>query len=217
MRFALLLCLLTSALAWAQPSAMSSQAQPAAQPQSSSSSTAPAEEVPTVVKLASQKVTIPPAQIPLTTLDGKEVHLGDYDAKVVVVSLWSTISGDTSFLELLQALHHSYYRGKKDVVILAVNVDMPKNADDVQVLRDITKELDPEYPVLVDKELKLMAYVNERLRPAGMERNTFLVPKFLIFTQKFQKMEQPSPPSGDTVEEEVHALHKQVEQVRLRK
>jgi hypothetical protein len=206
MRFTLLLlCMLTSALAWAQ----------ASKPESSSS-TPPAEEVPTVVKLASQKVTIPAAQIPLTTLDGKEVHLGDYDAKVVVVSLWSTISGEYSALELLEALHQSY-RGKKDVVILTVNVDLPKNADDLQVIRDVSKQVGATYPVLVDKELKLMALVNQRLRPEGMERNSFVLPKFLLFTQRFEKMEQPPLPSGKTKEEDVQGLRKEVERVRLRK
>lgn len=215
MRFSLLLCMLTSALAWAQPSATSSQAQPVSS-SGGSSSTAPEDNVPTVVKLASQKVTIPVAQIPVTTLDGKEGHLGDYDAKVVVVSLWGTVSGDYSFLELLEALHQSY-RGKKDVVILALNEDYPKNADDMQVLRDITKQVGATYPVLVDKELKLMAYVNERLRPGDMQRNTFVVPKFLLFSQKFQKMEQPPLPSGETKDENVQGLRKEVERVRLRK
>jgi hypothetical protein len=215
MRFTSLLCVLTSALAWAQPSATSSQAQPASQPESTRSA-APAEDVPSVVKLASQKVTIPAAQIPLTTLDGKEVHLGDYDAKVVVVSLWSTISGDNSFLGLLEALHQSY-RGRKDVAILAVNVDLPKNADDLDVIRDVSKQVGATYPMLVDKELKLMALVNQRLRPAGMERNSFLTPRFLLFTQRFEKMEQPPLPSVKTDEEYVKGLRKEVERARLRK
>jgi peroxiredoxin len=206
MRLTLSLCLLTSALAWAQPVATSSQPSASAD-----------ENVPDVVKLASQKVTIPAAQIPLTTLDGKEVHLGDYDAKVVVVSLWGTISGNYSFLELLEGLHQSY-RGKKDVVILAINEDYPKNADDVQVLREIIQKTGATYPVLVDKELKLMALVNQRLRPEGMERNTFLVPRFLLFTQKFAKMEQPElSSSGKTKEEDVQLLRKEVERARLRK
>lgn len=206
MRFTLLLlCMLTSSLAWAQPS----------KPESSSS-TPPTAEVPTVIKLASQKVTIPAAQIPLTTLDGKEVHLGDYDAKVVVVSLWSTISANTSFLESLEKLSQSY-RGKKDVVILAVNVDLPKNADDVEVIRDVSKQVGATYPMLVDKELKLMAFVNQRLRPEGMERNSFVVPSFLLFSQKFEKMEQPPLSPGKTKEEDVQGLRNEVERVRLRK
>jgi len=206
MRLTLSLCLLTSALAWAQPAATSSQPSASAE-----------ENVPDVVKLASQKVTIPAAQIPLTTLDGKEVHLGDYDAKVVVVSLWGTVSGNYSFLELLEGLHQSY-RGKKDVIILAINEDHPKNADDVQVLREIIQKTGATYPVLVDKDLKLMALVNQRLRPEGMERNTFLVPRFLLFTQKFEKMEQPElSSSGKTKEEDVQILRKEVERARLRK
>jgi hypothetical protein len=215
MRFTFLLCVLTSALAWAQQSATPAQANPASKPESTRSA-APAEDVPSVVKLASQKVTIPAAQIPLTTLDGKEVHLGDYDAKVVVVSLWGTVTGDNSFLELLETLHQSY-RGKKDVMIIAVNEDYPKNAEDLDVIREITQKAGVTYPMLVDKELKLMALVNERLRPAGMERNTFLVPRFLLFTQRFEKMEQPPLPSVKTDEEYVKGLRKEVERARLRK
>ncbi|WP_224373028.1 TlpA disulfide reductase family protein [Hyalangium versicolor] len=216
MRFTLLLCVLASTLAQAQQSSMSSPAQSSSQPEESSSSAAPADSVPSVVKLASQKVTIPAARIPLTTLDGKEVHLGDFDAKVVVVSLWGTISRDNSFLAQLEMLRQSY-KGKKDVVILAINVDLPRNADDVQVIRDVAKEMGATYPMLIDKELKLLALVNEKLRPTEMERNTFLIPRFLLFTQKFEKMEQPPMPTAEDEAGQVKELRNEIEKVRLRK
>jgi hypothetical protein len=207
MRFTFLLCALTSSLALAQTTSSSS---------SSSSSAAPEPEVPSVVKLASQKVTIPAAQIPLTTLDGKEVHLGDYDSKVVVVSLWGTISNDNSFLKTLESLHQ-LYRDRKDVVILGINVDHPKDADDINVIRQVLREQGVTYPVLVDKNLMLMAFLNERLRSGSMTRNTFLVPRFVLFSQRFEKMEQPAWPPVKTVEEELKVLQKEVERVRLRK
>ncbi|WP_224242554.1 TlpA disulfide reductase family protein [Hyalangium gracile] len=207
MRFTFLLCLLTTTLVHAQ------QSTSAPEP---SSSTAPADDAPTVVKLASQKVTIPAAQIPLTTLDGKDVRLGDHDAKVVVVSLWSTISPEHSVLKYLEGLHKSY-RGSKDVVVLAINVDMPKNADDMAVIREIAKEMGVTYPMLIDKELKLLALSNERLRPEGMERNTFTLPPFLLFSRKFEKMEQPSRITAEKDEEIVKELRKEVERVRQRK
>jgi hypothetical protein len=212
MRFPLVLGLLAATLAQAQQSTASSQA-PAPAPSSSSSAE---EEVPTVIKLASQDVTIPTAQIPLTTLDGKEVRLGDYNAKVVVVSLWSTIFGNQTFLEYLEALHQSY-RGRKDVVILAINVDMPKNAEDLEVIREIARQAGASYPFLVDKELKLMALVNKKLRPADMERKSFVTPNFLLFTRNFEQMERPPAPEGTTKEEVVKGLRKDVERLRLRK
>jgi hypothetical protein len=215
MRFILLLCALATSLAQAQQSSTSSQP-PSASSAASSSSAAPEDNVPTVVKLASQKVTIPAAQIPVTTLDGKEGRLGDYDAKVVVVSLWSTISSDNAFLKDLEALHKSY-SGRKDVAILALNVDLPKNEDDRNLIRDLAKELGITFPMLVDKELKLMALANERLRPPGMERNVFVTPRFLLFTQKFEKLEQPPMPTAENDEEFVEGLRKEVEKVRLRK
>jgi AhpC/TSA family len=209
MRFILLLCALATSLAQAQQSSTSSQPP-------STSSAAPEDNVPTVVKLASQKVTIPAAQIPVTTLDGKEARLGDYDAKVVVVSLWSTISSDNAFLKDLEALHKSY-KGRKDVAILALNVDLPKNEDDRMLIRDLAKELGITFPMLVDKELKLMALTNEKLRPPGTERNVFVTPRFLLFSQKFEKMEQPPMPTTEDDEEFVKGLRKEVEKVRLRK
>lgn len=203
MRSTLFLGIVAATLAQAQ--------QPAA-----SSSSSSAEEVPSVVKLASQELTIPAARIPLTTLDGKDIRLGDYKAKVVVVSLWSTITGDQTFLEYLEALHQSY-RGRKDVALLALNVDMPRNAEDLEVIREIAKQAGASYPFLVDKELKVMALVNKKLRPAGMERNSFLIPRFLLFTQNFEQMEQPPMPEAETKEAVVKALRQEVERLRLRK
>lgn len=169
-----------------------------------------------MVELASQKVTIPTAQIPLRTQEGKDVRLGDYDAKVVVVSLWSTIRPDNSFLGVLEQLHQSY-KGRKDVAILALNVDQPRNEEDLEVIRGIAKEMGATYPVLLDKELKLMALVNERLNPGAGERNAFLIPPFLLFTRRFDQMEQPQWEEAGTTEQLVKALRLKVEEARKRK
>lgn len=215
MRFTLLLCLLTTSLAQAQQSSTSSQPPASASSESSSSAT-PKRDTRNVIELASQKVTIPAAQIPLTTLDGKDVKLGDYDAKVVVVSLWGTINRDNSMLQFLEKLRQAY-KGNKDVAIIAVNADLPRDQDDVQVIRDITKEMGATYPMLIDKDLKLLAYVNQQLRPSEMERNTFVIPNFLLFSKKFEKMEQPAFPKTDKDDEFLQWMRKEVDQVRLRK
>jgi len=210
MRPLLLLCVLASTLAQAQQSTTSG-------PSSSSTSSAPAQgKRPSVVEMASQKVTIPTAQIPLRTLEGKDVRLGDYDAKVVVVSLWATISPDNSFLGVLEQLHQTY-KGRKDVAILAINVDQPKNEEDLEVIRGIAREMGVSYPVLLDKELKLMALVNERLNPGAGERNSFLLPRFLLFTRKFDQMEQPRWEDAGTAEQLVKDLRVKVEEARKRK
>jgi hypothetical protein len=218
MRPLLLLCVLASTLARAQQSTASSSEQSTSSASSTSSTRdAPAQgKVPSVVELASQKVTIPTAQIPMRTLEGKDVRLGDYKAKVVVVSLWATIRPDNSFLGVLEKLHQSY-QGRKDVAILAINVDQPKNEEDLEVIRGIAREQGVTYPVLLDKELKLMALVNERLNPGAGERNVFLTPGFLLFTRKFEQMEQPQWEETETVEQLVKGLRQKVEEARKRK
>lgn len=203
MRFIVLLCVLAATLARAQTS-------------SSASSSAPPAKVPEVVTLASQKVDIPVAQIPLTTLEGKEVHLGDFGAKVVVVSMWSTIFPEHTQLEHLEALRQAY-RGNKDVAFLAVNVDRPKSPEDIALLRDVAKEVGAGYPMLVDKDLKLMAFVNGKLRPSGMEGNSFLIPSFLLFTHGFKDMEQPERSEATRKEDVVKQLRGEVEKRRSRK
>jgi hypothetical protein len=211
MRSLLLLCALASTLAQAQ------QSSSLPEQSSSSTSSAPAQgQTPSIAELASQKVTIPTARIPLRTLEGRDVHLSDYNAKVVVVSLWSTISPDNSFLGVLEQLHQSY-KGRKDVAILAINVDRPKNEEDFEVLRGIAREAGATYPMLQDKELKLMAWVNEQLNPAGRARNVFLTPRFLLFTRKFEHMEQPMLEESWTGEKLVTELRQKVEEARKRK
>ncbi len=210
MRPLLLLCVLASTLAQAQQATTSDQS-------SSSTSSAPAQgKRASVVELASKKVTLPTAQLPLRTLEGKDVRLGDYDAKVVVVSLWATISPDNSFLRVLEQLHQTY-KGRKDVAILAINVDQPKNEEDLEVIRGIAREMGVTYPVLLDKELKLMALVNERLNPEAGERNSFLIPRFLLFTRKLEQMEQPRWEATETAEHLVKELRLKVEEARKRK
>ncbi|HLK98929.1 MAG TPA: TlpA disulfide reductase family protein [Myxococcaceae bacterium] len=204
MRPLLLLCVLVSTLAQAQQS-------------STSSSGADSQgKRPSVVELASQKVTIPTARIPLRTLQGKDVRLGDHGAKVVVVSLWSTIHPDHSFLGVLEQLHQGY-KGRKDVAILAINVDLPQNEEDLEVLRGIIREQGVTYPALQDKELKLMALVNEKLNSGAGERNSFLTPPFLIFTRKFEQMEWPEWQESLTGADLVKELRQKVEQARKRK
>ncbi|HEX8703750.1 MAG TPA: TlpA disulfide reductase family protein [Myxococcaceae bacterium] len=213
MRPLLLLCLLASTLARAQQSTTSSSEQSSSSP---TRGAAAQGKVPSVVERASQKVTIPTAQIPLRTLEGKDVRLGDYDAKVVVVSLWATITPDHSFLGVLEQLHQSY-KGRKDVVILAINVDQPKNEEDLEVIRGIARQMGATYPVLLDKELMLMALVNEKLNPGAAARNAFLIPPFLLFTRRFEQMEQPQWEEAETVEHQVKWLRQKVEAARKRK
>lgn len=204
MRPLLVLCVFVSTVASAQQSS------------TSSSGTAAQDKRPNVVELASQKVTIPTAQIPLRTLEGKDVLLGNHDAKVVVVSLWSTIHADNSFLGTLEQLHQGF-KGRKDVAILAINVDMPRNEEDFEVIRGIAREQGVTYPALNDKELKLMALVNEKLNAGAGERNSFLIPRFLIFTRKFEQMERPQFDESLKGANLVKELRQKVEQARKRK
>lgn len=204
MRALLLLCALASPLSQAQQS-------------SSSTPSAPAEEdVPAVVKLASQKVTLPVAQLPMRTLDGKDSLLGDHGAKVVVVSMWATIKPDLSYLGLLEKLHQSY-KGRKDVTFLAINVDLPKNEEDLEVLRGIAREHGVTAPVLLDKELKLLALVNERFNSGSAARNSFIVPPFLLLTRGLKQMDMPDWKPGMTDEDMVKELRQKIDQARKAK
>jgi peroxiredoxin len=212
MRPLLLVCVLASTLAQAQQSTASFSEQ-----SSSSSSSAPARaEVSSVAEGTSQKAALPTSQFPLRTLEGKDVRLGDYDAKVVVVSVWTTLCFDSSFLKTLEQLHQSY-KGQKDVAILAINIDQPKSQEDLEVIREVAQEAGATYPVLLDTERKLLSFVNERLNPDAAARNTLLTPPFLLFTRGFEQMEQPPREDVETTEQLVKAMRQKVEEARKRK
>jgi hypothetical protein len=208
----LLPLVLASTLASAQ---QSSPVPPPAEPVAASP--ASEEELPLVVRLATRKVTLPAAQLPLSTLEGKDVRLGDFDARVVVVVLWSTLFPEQPALEQLEALCRGY-RDRKDVACLAINIDMPRRPEDFELLRQVHQEVGASHPFLVDKELQLLALTNERYRPAGMERNAVRLPGFLLFTRGFTEMERVElPREADTSEAVVTALRAAVEQARRRK
>ena len=206
MRRILSLLLLAPTLVLAQQA--SAPAASTSAPQASASS----EDVPPVVRLATQKVTIPAAQLPLITLEGKALKLGDIQAKVTVVVVWSSLFSSQPRLELLEAARRSY-AGDAQVAFLAVNIDMPKGQEEREGLRDIAQEVKAGYPILVDPELKLLATLLAKSQPRGAVRNSLVLPPVAFFTRGYEVLEMPDL-RGDTTEEWVKSLRAEVERLR---
>lgn len=93
------------------------------------------------------------ADFSLPSLDGRTVHLSDYEGKVVLVDFWSTTC-DPCMAEMPH-LVELYKKHKDDgFVVLAVSLDGPESRAQVS---SIVSDKQMIFPVLLDEETTVVA------------------------------------------------------------
>jgi len=108
--------------------------------------------------------------VPLTTLDGRDIKLADVGRPVTVIALWGTFCEPClEELPLVNQLAETY-RNDSDVVVLAVAID---GVEDIEKVRATAKRLKLTMPVLIDRDGALFAVIG---RDFKVDRSLGFVP-----------------------------------------
>jgi len=114
--------------------------------------------------------------VPLTTLDGRDIKLADVGRPVTVIALWGTFCEPClEELPLVNQLAETY-RNDSDVVVLAVAID---GVEDIEKVRATAKRLKLTMPVLIDRDGAL----SRRLQPREDQQ---VLPLFAVIGRDFK-------------------------------
>ena len=114
--------------------------------------------------------------VPLTTLDGREIKLADVGRPVTVIALWSTFCEPClEELPLVNRLAESY-RNDSEVAVLAVAID---GVEEIEKVRATAKRLKLTLPVLIDRDGAL----SRRLQPREDQQ---VLPLFAVIGRDFK-------------------------------
>jgi len=126
----------------------------------------------------------------LVDLDGDEVHLSDFDGKLVILNFWT--SWNNVALEQLRVFNdYVAARLYDDVVVVAVN-----SQEDLVVVQDNARENSPYVTVLLDAD----GEVGERY-DIGVLPLTFFIDKSGLMVSKFV-----GPLALDTIDDHINKL-----------
>jgi len=123
--------------------------------------------------------------LPLVTLDGQNVKLTAYGAKVTVISIWGTFCVPClKELPYVDALYKAT-KGDPDVSVLTVVVDDYRDPVKVQTTKDIVARLGLSVPVLFDRDIRLYRRLNGEDGPTGKKHTGITVPQLVLIDPTF--------------------------------
>lgn len=140
--------------------------------------------------LAFQKVDYLPKDIPLLRADGSETTLGaEAGAEVLAVIPWASINcGPTlDFVKTLAPIA----AGIPGLQLMPVSIDRVQTEDDRKVLHQVLVEAAVEQPLIVDRELKLLALINSRWDGNRPGVNALRLPALVLISGDLQRLQVP--------------------------
>ena len=127
----------------------------------------------------------PRGDLTLVTLDGAEVKLADYGAKVTVISIWGT--GCVPCIRELPYIEALYKAssGDREVSVLTLVVDDVRDPAKTQAVREIATRLGLSVPVLFDRDIRLYRRLNGEEGPQGKKHEGIVLPQLVIIDSSF--------------------------------
>jgi thiol-disulfide isomerase/thioredoxin len=123
--------------------------------------------------------------LPLYTLGGGKVRLGDYGAKVTVVAVWaSTCVPCIKELPYVDALFQSY-AGDRDVSVVALDEDDIRDPRRLAAASEVVARLALHVPVLCDRDVALYRRLNGEEGPHGKPHREVTIPLLAVVDAAF--------------------------------